>query len=256
MKRIFIILVGACSHAPNGAGPDANRDAHVSDVSAPVDAELLVDLPPETLCGQPLPAAASPSLSNGGFAELSPQSTTEPGILISLWRNNEASPLASTVTNTRGYFTMMVPTHGIPVTGYLHAARTDFVDTYRYPFAPLTATGGYPSHTPLFTHEAEALFHENAMADPTRGIAYVVPTECNFDDMFDFTISAPGAFVRYIDMQDGSLRGSPSATTYAAVIDAPLGVLTFTGMAGSRPLRTSRVQIRPNAVAFVDVKPQ
>lgn len=51
----------------------------------------------------------------------------------------EATPVATTMTDANGNYTLMVPTNGRPLDGFIKATLGSYLDTYLYPPTALTA---------------------------------------------------------------------------------------------------------------------
>jgi hypothetical protein len=62
------------------------------------------------------------------------------GVLVEAFeRSNESTPVAMTMTDAAGMYSLTVTTDGVAVDGYLRATRSGWLDTYLYPPEPLTA---------------------------------------------------------------------------------------------------------------------
>ena len=68
------------------------------------------------------------------------QTSPASGVTVGAYKSSdETTAVASTTTDAQGAFSLMVPTNGVALDGFLKATKSGNVDTYLYPPAPLTA---------------------------------------------------------------------------------------------------------------------
>lgn len=61
-------------------------------------------------------------------------------LLVAAYSKTDTStPVVTTMTDTSGKYTLVIPTLGKPVDGFIKATKTGYLDTYLYAPAPMTA---------------------------------------------------------------------------------------------------------------------
>jgi hypothetical protein len=68
-----------------------------------------------------------------------------------------STPVVTTTTDTNGKYTLVIPTMGKPVDGFIKATKTNYLDTYLYAPAPMTADFANASLNELTQNEYDLL---------------------------------------------------------------------------------------------------
>lgn len=116
----LMFLVACGGGGGGGATPDGAKSA---------DAHIFMDAPP----------VVPQMIKFAGITNESMQSSDVPlaGVAVSVFASaNEATPLAMTTSDANGAYTLMVPTNGSVVDGYIKATKSGYTDNYIYPAAP------------------------------------------------------------------------------------------------------------------------
>lgn len=61
------------------------------------------------------------------------------GVVVSAYRTGNDTPVAMTTTDAQGNYSLVVPTNGQALDGYLKGTLATYLDTYLYPPAPVSA---------------------------------------------------------------------------------------------------------------------
>jgi hypothetical protein len=121
---IFLSFVAACSSDGN---PNPNIDAS----NPPVDAKVFMDAPPTV----PPMVEISGTAAEGGLSG----STPVAGVTIEVFRIDDTTPIGTAVTDAQGKYSIMIPTNGMPVNGYVKGSKsgTNYKTSYSYPPGPV-----------------------------------------------------------------------------------------------------------------------
>lgn len=129
LPGVLLGLVACGGGGSGGPTPPVIDAPRPPDVDAAIDAA--VDAPPApmmvTVTGQALERNQSGSVAVAGAT-------------IAAHRgSDETTALATTTTDAQGNFTLVVPTGGEAIDGYLKATKAGYKETYLYPPAPIAA---------------------------------------------------------------------------------------------------------------------
>src|SRR5690349_20719546 len=115
MKKLLCLLVlAAC-----GGGGGSNDDG-MNMADAPI---------------APMNVMVSGTASSRGLGGATP----EQGVTIAAYAtSDENTALATTMTDASGNFTLMIPTTGTAINGFLKATKSGFVTSYLYPPSPIS----------------------------------------------------------------------------------------------------------------------
>jgi hypothetical protein len=121
--RSFAALMFLVACGGSGGGnstPDGAKSA---------DAHIFMDAPP----------VVPQMIKFSGVTSESTQSSDVPlaGVVVGVYASaNESTPLAMATSDGSGAYTLMVPTNGSVVDGYIKATKSGYTDNYVYPAAP------------------------------------------------------------------------------------------------------------------------
>lgn len=84
--------------------------------------------------------AAMITISGTATARSGTTTSMPAGVVVSAYRNgDDTTVVAMTTTDAMGKYSLVVPTNGQPLDGYLKGTLATYMDTYLYPPAPVTA---------------------------------------------------------------------------------------------------------------------
>lgn len=90
------------------------------------DAKVFMDAPPNV----PPQLMITGTTTERGLSG----TTAVAGVMVAVYKNgSDSSSIVSTMSDAQGNFSMMVPTNGMPIDGYLLATKSGYVDLYMYP---------------------------------------------------------------------------------------------------------------------------
>ena len=185
------------------------------------------------------------------------------GVTITVYKASDDSVQGMATTDSAGAYTIMVPTNGAPVDGYLKATLTGLKETYLYPPFPLSSD--YTGVTTLMLKQStQNLANQLAGAaapDPTKGwIAMIVvdgPTTAA-NPVMGATISAmPTGEIKY----NGS-AGVPQSQAMSTAMDGiayamnvPAGTVTVNASKSGLTFKAHAVNARPDKITLTLVTP-
>jgi hypothetical protein len=256
----FALLIACGTPSTNHLGP-ADSGSHVT-------SDVTVDSSGDTVCGQPLPTSAPPVLSISG--EIKPYPTALGGLAVTpveLWQEGASAPHTTAQSgdsnNGINQYAISVPTSGTPLRGYVRVdASLEFLDAYWFPATPLASDVIVPYSLQIVFRDARIWgFTDNLhleIADQNVGYVEVLAMDCNGNSLVGASISvAPAGSekVRYCCDHHGEWTSAPTPRTAIAYIKTSPGPITITTTHPTIPMRTTRVDVRANMYAIVDVKP-
>lgn len=254
MKAVWLLLVGACgsSTSPHLGPTD----------SATIDTSLATT---ETLCGNPLPATAVPVISIRGSVGIYPDVVNLSGTVVEVWQAGASTALASETLGFVSSFDISVPTNGIPIPGYLRAARGGgFVDGYWYPATAYTGSDDNAQLPIMYSPESYSLFADGS-THPDRAVIDLLFSDCDGEDIYSaspiynvsVTVSPmlPTSLIRY-SANGAEWKAAPDTTTTIVRIETDPGPIAIAAATPTRALRTTQIDARANMWANVEVKPQ
>ena len=112
--------------------------------------------PPKMVDASNVPATIMVS----GVADERSLSGTTPvaGITVGAYAEGDTTtPVATAMTDSAGKYTLVIPTNGKPVGGFIKATKSGYLDTYLYAPAPLTADFNMAALTELTQNEYDLL---------------------------------------------------------------------------------------------------
>lgn len=262
MKSLAISFIAAATILASGCGEPGSSHHLAPDASSYADAAVDAALQPETVCGQALPTSAPSLISIAGYVSAHPDVVVA-GTIVEIWSAGATAPMATQTIGHDGAFSIDVTTAGAPVDGYVRASiHPSYLDGYWYPSSPFASTTELSGAVPLIGHHyGSGAFYYQA-PDPTRGWIFVMPSDCNGEPVLGATVSVSamtnGTVVRYAAGGGDNWSTSPDPTSSGAIIDTPPGpiTITITPPNPSLAMRTTRIDVRANMLAVVEIVPQ
>lgn len=154
---LCVALVGCGDDGGGGGGGNPTSDAAMSGP----DAKQFLDAPPTQTVQVTVSGQATSQDAQG--------SQPQAGVTIEAFRNaDENTPIATTVTDAQGNYSLTIQTNGEAIDGFLKATKTGFKITYLYPPYPLTMDFNMASVI-LVTESTYGTLHTLGGADETPG---------------------------------------------------------------------------------------
>ncbi len=186
--------------------------------------------------GSKTPDAPSnvPAMINisGTASERSLSGTTPvSGAVVAAYSNSAPTTVvAMTTTDASGNYTLMVPTMGKPVDGFVKATKTGYMDTYLYAPAPLTADFSMASINMLTPNEFGLLSGTlcGVTQDAAKGTVAVETVDPTGATVAGVTVASSPAASKYC--YDS---GSPSYPNKTATMTDSDGVAVMFNVTGS-----------------------
>jgi hypothetical protein len=226
-KLLALIALAACGGDDGGGGNDAQPDT-------PVNVPAMI-----TVSG----TATSRSLQGTAPVE---------GMTIGAFAvANEATPVVTTTTDAAGMYTLMIPTGGMPVDGFIKATKAGFADIYLYPPAPLVADFAGGSINALTTDNYGLTYTlcQAGTVDDTKGVIGVIVQDSAGAPVADATVSADPAATKNCytngSLPDGS-KNSTAADGTALMFNV-LGNETVSAMKAGVTFKSHSVKAFPSS---------
>lgn len=247
---LFACALGACGD--DGGGGGGNADASVGGP----DAFVQQDAPPTTTVEVTVSGTASERNAQGG------------GVLadvkIEAFRNaNEGMPIATTMTDGFGNYSLTIQTMGESIDGYLKASRAGFLDTYLFPPYPLMMDFSEATVIMVTEQTYDALSTlTQANQDPTKAVIGLVVTD-GMTPVAGATVTSNPASMpdaRYNQMVGNVVLPTTQATsTYtdgvAYLFNLPPGKVTVSAMHPTLTLNSHSLKVRAGALNTTVVVP-
>jgi hypothetical protein len=245
-------------------------DAATTPPDAPIDMSPDGSIPPPagsfTCVGQPRKGTAPDPLLIAGTVRSGAGSPIN-GAMVEIHRSSDGALLGSATSGGvggMGRYGISVATGGVAPAVYRKTTATGFPDTYLYDAFPLYFAPSGPEIVHYTAAENTALYNSFGVTeDPTKAIVDIRVVDCpDANGTIRFVagakVSVAGAEkLVYLDAQ-----GQPTATLtettsvgYATVLNAPVGPLTITVVAGPYTYRTWTVTAYPGAYTIAYLSP-
>ncbi|MBA3818937.1 MAG: hypothetical protein H0X17_08600 [Deltaproteobacteria bacterium] len=181
--------------------------------------------------------------------------------VIAAYRNaDEATPVAMTTTTASGAFTLMVPTGGVALDGFLKATKAGFVATYLYAPAPIAADTAMLPIIMLTTGTYGTVYVLAGVGEQAnKGTIAVVVTDAANMPVAGATVSSTPAATYKYNGANGLPSGSATATAadgVAYMMNAPLGPVTVTAAKAGSTFAAHAVKAFDGALTTTLIVPQ
>lgn len=189
--------------------------------------------------------------------------TTSPaaGATIGAYKTgSDATPVVTATTDAMGNYTLVVPTNGQPLDGYLKSTLAGFVDTYLYPPRVLTADFAGASMNILNQNTIDALNSFCQMSqDGTKGRVGLLVADAALMPVASAMVSSMPASGKYC-YNGGSGTPSSGATMTAAdglayLINAPAGEVTVSATATGMTFTAHKITVRTGVLTTTVIQP-
>jgi hypothetical protein len=121
----LILFLVACS---GGGGGGMTGDDGGGDDQPPIDApETVMDAPPSNVPAMVMIKGKTDERGISGTSNVAQ-------VALAVYKvTDEATPIAMGMSDAQGNYTLMIPTGGVPVDGYIKATKASYLDIYLYP---------------------------------------------------------------------------------------------------------------------------
>ena len=211
--------------------------------------------------GDAVVVASSIMITGTATAPGIPSTTNVSGATIGAYRAADDSLVISTTTDASGKFTLVVPTNGTALDGYLKATLATYIDTYLYPPAPLTAdyTGAAVEMVTSQTFMTLSTIAQGNQMDDKGTIALEIE-DASAMTVSGATVSSNPASSAY--RYDGTGISVPSSTATATQADgvaymfnAPVGAITVSATKAGTTFKSNNVKSWAGALTTTLITP-
>jgi len=234
---VFLVACGSHSSGADGSGGD----------DAP---KVFMDAP----------AMVPQMITISGTASEQAQSGATPlaGVTIGIYRtSDESTALATAMTDAQGKYSVMVPTGGHDVDGFIKATKSGYVDTYAYPASPWIASSTLGDANMLSTSTFGLLVSFGGGHSGNGVITMIVTDTSNMPVMGATVTTSPasGAY-KYSDSS-----GFPTSTTATAadglsfMFDVPPGNVTVNAMKPGMQFHAHALNARADKFTTTVIEP-
>ena len=239
MKKLLCLLVlAAC-----GGGGGGNSD----------DGAM-----PDTPVGSTVTVSGTASKRGLGGA------TPEAGVTIAAYAvTDENAALATTMTDASGNFTLMIPTTGSPIQGFLKATKSGFVTSYLYPPSPISGDLMMVPMNMIATGDFGTLYafaQTSQMAGKgTIGMLVVSAAELTSPPVAGATVSTSPASPTYkYNGTNGFPSGSATVTAadgLAYAFNAPVGAITINASKSGSTFKPTMLTVHADSLTQTLITP-
>lgn len=163
--------------------------------------------------------------------------TPAPGVMVSAFKEGDATAIVTATTDAAGVYTLVIPTNGTALDGYLLGKLANHKDTYLYPPRPIAAD--LPSAPVLMltqtTFEAAASISQTPQPAGRGWIGVQVFDAANMPVAGVTVTSSPAGTVRY-NGTNGLPAKAPTSTAadgIAYIFDVAPGTVTISASGGT-----------------------
>ena len=182
------------------------------------------------------------------------------GVTLGAYTDTGTTPVATATTDASGAFTMMVPTGGVALQGYVKATLSGYVDTYLYPPTIVTAdqTGltVFMVTPDILTFLSSNLCHD--AQDTTKGVIALEVLDASMAKVAGATVaSSPAA------MSDCyNSGGTPSSSVHMTdtdgigyLLNVPAGTATVSATKSGITFKSHQLDARAGALTLTIIQP-
>lgn len=183
--------------------------------------------------------------------------TPEQGATIAAYStSDENTALATTMTDASGNFTLMIPTTGAAINGFLKATKNGFVTSYLYPPSPITGDLAMVPMNMLTTSNYGTLYSLAQVGQMsgkgTIGVLVVGGAELTSPPVGGATITtSPGSGAYKYNGGSGLPSGSATMTNtdgLSYAMNAPVGAITVTASKSGSTFKTTSLSVHADSL--------
>jgi hypothetical protein len=187
------------------------------------------------------------------------------GVTVAAYKNgDDATVIAMATTDAAGMYTMMLPTGGVALDGYLKGTLTGFIDTYLYPPKPLSADFGSASMNMVNTSTLDTLSGTlcGNNQDLANGLVAVIVADANNTAIAGAMVSSTPTAAKYCYNKAGALGSLPDKTATVTdtdgigyMINLAPGSVTVSATKSGTTFASHSVQARPGVLTTTVIQP-
>ena len=184
------------------------------------------------------------------------------GVMVAAYKNSDPNTaVATTMTDAQGMYSIMIPTGGVAVDGYLKATLASFLDTYLYPPKPLAADFANASLNIVNQGTVDTLSGTlcQRAQDAGMGLVAVLVADAANMPVVGATVSSTPAAAKYCYNGNNGLPMA-SATMTAAdgiayMINLPPGEVTVNATKSGTTFVSHKVNARAGTLTTTPITP-
>ena len=230
------LLLAACGGSSSSGGPDGSTGGGADAPSAPA------------------------MVTFSGIVQSKGTSTSPlSGAMLGAYKEGGTTPVATAMSDAQGNFTMMIPTGGTALQGYVKATYNGYVDSYLYPPTPVSAdtTGVTVFMVTSSTYDllANTLCQGNQMT--TNGGIAVEVLDASMAKVQGATVSSMPAATKYCYNQGGFPNKSATATDTdgIAYMLNVTGTATVSASKSGITFKSHQLNARAGALTLTIIQP-
>ena len=236
MKLHWLLFLAACGSQTGTNGGD-DDDTTNPDGSMPTPTMLKI----------------TGTATEQGQSGSSPLADTMIGVFKA---SDENIALATTMSDTAGNWTITLTTDGKPQDVFFKGTKTNYVDAYTYPAAPLTKDTTVEINT--MTSSTFNLLLTFSGASSSKGVITMVVLDANDAAVEGATVSSMPASGAYRYMDSNGYPQSSSATNTDGLsffFDVPPGNVTVTATKSGMTFKSHALNARAGKFTTTSIKP-
>lgn len=209
------------------------------------------------------PPSAPAMITVSGTATKHENTSTSPaaGVMVGAYKNSDPNTaVATAMTDANGNYTMMIPTGGVAVDGYLKATLASFLDTYLYPPKALDADFNMASLNMVNTSTLSLLSGTlcGSTQDTAKGVIAVIVADANMTAVKGASVSSSPTAQKYCYNSGGFPNKTATATDtdgIAYMINLAPGEVTVNAMMTGVTYASHKVNARAGVLTTTVIQP-
>jgi len=182
------------------------------------------------------------------------------GATIGAYKNGaDATPVVTTTADASGNYTLVIPTMGQALDGYIKATLTGVVDTYLYPAKPLTADFSGASINMASSQTLDALFPFcQTSQDSSKTIMAALVADAGMTAIAGATVTSTPAASKYCYQAGTYPSGSATMTDANGIVfmlNTPPGQVTVSASKPGSTFASHDVNARAGALTTTIIQP-
>jgi hypothetical protein len=183
------------------------------------------------------------------------------GVMVGAYKNSDAATsLATATTDAAGMYSMMIPTGGTALDGYLKATLTGFLDTYLYPPKPLAADFDSASLNLVNQSTLDLLSGTlcGTLQEGSKGLIAVLVVDAADMPVAGATITGSPAPAKYCYNSGGFPNKNATMTDtdgIAYMINLPAGEVTVSAAKTGVTFLSHKVNARAGTLTTTPIQP-
>jgi hypothetical protein len=183
------------------------------------------------------------------------------GVVVAAYKNSDPNTVVVMgTTDATGMYSLMIPTGGTAVDGFLKATLSGFLDVYLYPPKPLSADYDGASLNILNQSTLDLLSGTlcGSAQEATKGVIAVLVVDATDTAVAGATVTATPAAAKTCYNQGGLPNRNATMTDadgIAYFLNVPAGEVTVTATKAGTTYRNQKVNARAGAFTTTPIQP-